>query len=79
MQKEAIKDYSGLFFETVCRVLLSLILCVLLAGMAFGVLQALADLGHYANALFAGEALHSALKEVMIEFFSPLSALWRAH
>ncbi len=75
MQKETIKDYSGLFFETVCRVLLSLILCVLLAGMAFGMLQALADLGHYASALFTGEALHSALKEVMIDVLMVLAVL----
>jgi len=75
MQKEAIKDLSGLLFEATCRVLLSLMLCVLLAGMAFGILQAAADLATYARGLFHGDILHSALKEVMIDVLMVLAVL----
>ena len=75
MQKEMIKDVSGVFFEAACRVLLSLLLCVLLAGMAFGVLQAFSDLAVYAGALFKSNILHSALKEVMIDALMVLAVL----
>jgi len=75
MQKEAIKDVSGLLFEATCRVLLSLMLCVLLAGMAFGILQAAADLTAYAKGLYRGDVLHSALKEMMIDVLMVLAVL----
>ena len=75
MQKEAIKDVSGLLFEATCRVLLSLMLCVLLAGMAFGVVQAAADLATYAKGFYQGDILHSALKDVMIDVLMVLAVL----
>ena len=75
MQKEVIKDFSGLLFEAINRVLLSLMLCVLLAGMAFGILQSAADLATYARGLFRGDILHSALKEVMIDVLMVLAVL----
>ncbi len=75
MQKNAFKDVSGIFFEAACRVLLSLLLCVLLAGMAFGVLQAASDLTVYAKALYKGGILHSALKEVMIDVLMVLAVM----
>jgi len=75
MQKDVIKDVSGVFFEAICRVLLSLLLCVLLAGMAFGVLQAVSDLAIYGKDLFRGGILHSALKEVMIDVLMVLAVV----
>jgi uncharacterized membrane protein (DUF373 family) len=75
MQKEAIKDLSSLFFEASSRVLLSLLLCVLLAGMAFGIMQAGADLAVYAKGIHTGGILHSSLKEVMIDVLMVLAVL----
>ncbi len=66
MYKGSIKDVSGVCFETLCRTLLSLLLVVLLAGMAFGIIGAGFDLLGDAGRLFSSHGLHLALKDLVM-------------
>ncbi|WP_026362526.1 phosphate-starvation-inducible PsiE family protein [Geopsychrobacter electrodiphilus] len=74
MTKDSLKDFSGICFETLCRSLLSLLLLVLLVGMAFGILRAGLDLIHNAD-LFAPAGLHMAIKELIINVLMVLAVL----
>ena len=75
MVKDTIKDFSGTCFETLCRTLLSLLLLVLLAGMAFGVLRAGFDLLAATDRLFTAAGLHSALKDLVVNVLMVLAVL----
>lgn len=75
MFKETIKDVSGLCFETLCRSLLSLLLMVLLAGMAFGIVRAGLDLLAETGHLFSGGDLHSALKDLVVNVLMVLAVV----
>ena len=77
MFKDTIKDVSGICFETLCRALLSLLLIVLLAGMACGIIRAGFDLLAEAEHLFSASAneLHTAIKELIINVLMVLAVL----
>ena len=75
MIKDTIKDVSGICFETLCRTLLSLLLMVLLAGIAFGIIRAgldlLAEIGH----LFSTNGQHTVMKELVINVLMVLAVV----
>ncbi len=75
MNKTAIKDISGICFETLCRALLSLLLVVLLIGMAFGILQAGLNLFAEPKHLLSGSGLHNIVKELIINVLMVLAVL----
>jgi len=75
MQKEVIKDVTGICFETLCRALLSILLMVLIAGIGFGVARAAVDLIAVAKHLFTHDSLHEALKDLMINVLMVLAVL----
>jgi uncharacterized membrane protein (DUF373 family) len=66
MLRESIKDVSGIFFETLCRALLSILLMVLLAGMAFGIVRTGLELLAETGNLFLGGNLHLVLKNLVV-------------
>lgn len=70
-----IKDVSGICFETICRTLLSLLLVVLLAGMAFGILRAGLDLLKETGHLFSPGGLHTVLKDLVINVLMVLAVV----
>ena len=75
MQKEAIKDVTGICFETLCRTLLSILLMVLIVGIGFGVARSAFDLIAVANHLFTHDSLHEALKGLVINVLMVLAVL----
>ena len=75
MQKEAIKDVTGICFETLCRTLLSVLLMVLIVGIGFGVARSAVDLLSVAKHLFASDGLHEALKALVINVLMVLAVL----
>jgi len=75
MTRDSIKDFSEICFETLCRTLLSLLLIVLLAGMAFGILRAGFDLLAEPAALFTVSGLHNTIKELIINVLMVLAVL----
>ena len=68
-----IKDVSGICFETICRTLLSLLLLVLLVGMAFGIIAAAGALLAESSHVFSAEGLHFALKELIVNVLMVLA------
>jgi uncharacterized membrane protein (DUF373 family) len=74
MTKELIKDFSGNCFEALCRTLLSLLLMVLLTGMAFSIMRAGFDLLNSAD-LYTAAGLHTAIKELIINVLMVLALL----
>ncbi len=68
-----IKDVSGICFETICRTLLSLLLLVLLVGMAFGIIAAGGALLAESSHVFSAEGLHFALKELIVNVLMVLA------
>ena len=75
MLKDAIKEATGICFETLCRMLLSLLLLVLLAGIACGVARSALDLLATSGHLFAGDGLHEALKELIVNVLMVLAVV----
>lgn len=75
MLNNTIKDVSGICFETICRTLLSLLLVVLLAGMAFGIIRTGLDLLNEIGHLFAAPGLHTALKDLVINVLMVLAVV----
>jgi len=75
MRREAIKDVSGICFEAICRALLSLLLVVLLAGMAFGIIRTGHDLLAKVGELFLTGDLHLVLKELIINVLMVLAVV----
>ncbi len=75
MNREAIKDLSGICFETLSRTLLILLLIVLLTGMSFGIVGAGLDLLAETGHLFATDGLHKALKELIINVLMVLAVV----
>lgn len=75
MGKVTIKDFSGICFETLCRALLSLLLLVLLAGMAFGIMRAGLDLLGQIGHIDSNTGLHHAIKELVINVLMVLAVL----
>lgn len=74
MTKDWIKNFSGICFETICRSLLSLLMIVLLTGMAFGILRAGTDL-LINSELFAATEMHGVIKELIINVLMILAVL----
>lgn len=66
LYREAIKDVTGVCFETLCRALLSLLLLVILAGMGYGVARAAFGLFAAAGHMLTGSGLHEALRELVV-------------
>lgn len=75
MQKEAIKDVTGICLETLCRTLLSLLLTVILAGMAYGVARTAFDLFAASGHMLTGSGLHEALKELVVNVLMVLAVV----
>lgn len=75
MVKDTIKDISGICFETLCRTLLSILLMVLLAGMAYGIIGASFDLISAAGHLFSGGEFHTTLKDLVINVLMVLAVV----
>ncbi len=75
MQKEAIKNVTGICLETLCRTLLSVLLMVLIVGIGFGVARSAVDLFSVAKHLFASDGLHEALKALVINVLMVLAVL----
>lgn len=75
MSKDMIKDFSGICFEAICRALLSLLLVVLLVGMAFGIMHAGLDLLAQAGHIDSNPALHNTIKELVINVLLVLAVL----
>ena len=75
MTKDTIKDFSGICFETLCRALLSLLLLVLLVGMAFGIMRAGLDLLAQTGHVDSNSELHHAIKELVINVLMVLAVL----
>jgi uncharacterized membrane protein (DUF373 family) len=75
MQKDAIKDLTGICFETLCRTLLSILLMVLIVGIGFGVARSAFDLIAVAKHLFVHDSLHEALKDLVINVLMVLAVL----
>lgn len=75
MRKDTIKDVSGICFETLCSALLSLLLLVLLAGIAFGIIRTGLDLLAETGHIFSGAGLHSAMKELVVNVLMVLAVL----
>jgi uncharacterized membrane protein (DUF373 family) len=73
MLKKSITDISGIFFEALCRALLSMLLMVLLAGMAFGIIRAGLELLAETGYLFSGGNLHSILKNLVVNVLMVLA------
>ncbi|MCF6178549.1 MAG: phosphate-starvation-inducible PsiE family protein [Geopsychrobacter sp.] len=74
MTKDWIKNFSGICFETICRSLLSLLMVVLLTGMAFGILRAGTDL-LINSELFSATEMHGVIKELIINVLMILAVL----
>jgi uncharacterized membrane protein (DUF373 family) len=74
MTKALIKDFSGICFETLCRTLLSVLLMVLLTGMAFSILRAGFDLVSSSD-LYTAAGLHNAIKELIVNVLMVLALL----
>ena len=70
-----IKDVTGICFETLCRALLSLLLLVLLVGIAFGVTRSALDLWTMSGHLFSGDGLHEALNELVVNVLMVLAVV----
>ena len=75
MQKDIIKDVTGICLETLCRALLSLLLVVLLAGMAYGVARSAFDLFAASGHMLSGSGLHEALKELVMNVLMVLAVV----
>lgn len=75
MEKDAIKDVTGICLETLCRTLLSLLLMVILAGMAYGVALAAFDLLAAGGDLLSGHGLHEALKKLVVNVLMVLAVV----
>ncbi len=75
MQKEVIKDVTGICLETLCRTLLSLLLMVLLAGIAYGVARCALDLFAASGRLLNGSGLHEALKQLVVNVLMVLAVV----
>ncbi|MDD2557169.1 MAG: phosphate-starvation-inducible PsiE family protein [Desulfuromonas sp.] len=75
MTKETIRVASDLFFETLCRALLSLLLVVLLAAMAVGIFGAAADLLADYNRLSLNNGLHNTLKHLVTNVLMVLAVV----
>jgi uncharacterized membrane protein (DUF373 family) len=75
MEKDAIKDVTGICLETLCRTLLSLLLMVILAGMACGVALAAFDLLASGGELLSGHGLHEALKKLVVNVLMILAVV----
>jgi len=75
MTKDTLKDFSGICFETLCRALLSLLLIVLLIGMAFGIMRAGLDLLAQTGKIDSSTGLHNAIKELVINVLMVLAVL----
>lgn len=75
MLKETIKDTSGMWFETICRALLSLLLMVLLVAMACGIMGAGFDLLTDFKSLYLGNGLHNALKHLVTNVLMVLAVV----
>ncbi|PLY06941.1 MAG: hypothetical protein C0624_03910 [Desulfuromonas sp.] len=75
MHRSAIKNVTGVCFETLCRALLCLLLLVLLVGMGFGVTQTALDLLEAGRELFSTEGLHAALRELVINVLMVLAVV----
>ena len=73
MEKDMIKDVTGICFETLCRALLGLLLLVLLVGIAFGVTRSALDLWTMSGHLFSGDGLHEALNELVVNVLMVLA------
>lgn len=75
MQKDIIKDVTGICLETLCRTLLSLLLLVILAGMAYGVARSAFDLFSVGGDLLSGHGLHEALKQLVVNVLMVLAVV----
>jgi uncharacterized membrane protein (DUF373 family) len=75
MQKTLIKNMTGICFETLCRTLLSLLMLVLLAGMALGVARSAADLISMSGHFFSEGDLHKTLHALVINVLMVLAVL----
>ncbi len=75
MYKDAIKDVTGICFETLCRALLSLLLLVILAGMAYGVARTALDLFSATGDMLTGSGLHEALKQMVVNVLMVLAVV----
>ena len=75
MQKEAIKDVTGICLETLCRTLLSLLLMIILAGMAYGVARSAFDLFAASGHMLSGTGLHEALKQLVVNVLMVLAVV----
>jgi uncharacterized membrane protein (DUF373 family) len=75
MSREAIKDVTGLFFETLCRALLSLLMLVLIIGVGLGVARSTLDLFAATNHILAGAGLHEALKQLVANVLMVLAVV----
>jgi len=75
MQKDVIKDVTGICFETLCRTILSLLLVVILAGMGFGVARSALDLLAMAGHVFSGDRLHEALNQLVVNVLMVLAVV----
>jgi len=75
MHKVAIKQITGVCFETLCRALLSVLLGVLVAGMGCGVARAAFDLWMASGHMFSSAGLHEALRELVTNVLMVLAVV----
>lgn len=72
---EKLKDISGICFDTLCRSLLSLLLIVLLGGMAFGIITTAFELLIGVKHFFSEGYLHKVLKDLIINVLLVLAVV----
>ncbi len=75
MHKDIIKDITGVCLETLCRALLSLLLAVILAAMAYGVARTAFDLFAASGHMLSGSGLHEALKQLVVNVLMVLAVV----
>lgn len=75
MYKDAIKDVTGICFETLCRALLCLLLLVILAGMGYGIARTAFDLFSASEHMLRGSGLHEALKQLVVNVLMVLAVV----
>ncbi|MDF1581418.1 MAG: phosphate-starvation-inducible PsiE family protein [Desulfuromonadales bacterium] len=75
MYRDTIKDATGICVETICQTILSILLLVLLAGIALGVGLAAIDLIAAISRMSHEVGLHEALKELVVNVLMVLAVL----
>lgn len=75
LNRDIIKEISGMCFESLCRALLSLLMIVLLTAMAFGVISAGVDLLDETEHLFSAAGFHNVLKQLVVNVLMVLAVV----